>query len=216
MQRLGVGIHENIVVEKAEKNDKGTLEIFLQQVGDIDPIAALNSGNTLEAKTEKLTIWKPTLNDQDNYKTVTDKISDLTNTLSQLLQQYSTGSVKWDLFAGTGITAETYSVKVMGYVDIIYENIVNQFIAKIRPFIGEHSKASRVKLVRQSKAKHYPKFPSQARFPTLFIESMQIPVAASKLKFTDYEVKNGLNVGDRIDAPAASAVDAKQAETLFT
>jgi hypothetical protein len=215
MQRLGVGIHENVVVEKVEKNEKGTLEIYLKQVGDIDPIEALNSGGTLEPKTEKITIWKPTLNDKDNYKTVTDKISGLTSELGQLLQQYTTGGVKWNLFAGTGITADTYATKVLDYVDTIYDNVVNQFVEKAKPFAGENSKKLRVKLVRQSQAKHYPKFPSQVKYPSQFLEPMDVPAAASKLKYTDYEIKNNLHSGERIAAPVASSADAKSAASLF-
>jgi hypothetical protein len=222
MQRLGVGIHENIVVEKAEKNDKGTLEIHFKQIGDINPIDLLNaagSGSTsFEAKTERITVWRPTLREgQDTYKTASDKIAELKDTLQSILAQYLTiDKIKWDVFAGTGITADTYKIKVMDYIDTIYDNIVNQFVKQVTPFVGENSNKFRLLLVRQSAAKHYPKLRSKYLDTNPFIESMSVPASASKLKYTKFEVEKGLNNGTPVDAPAAaSTADAKQAESLF-
>jgi hypothetical protein len=221
MQRLGVGIHENIVVEKVEKNDKGNLEISFKQIQDIDPMALLNtsgSGSTsFEPKTEKITVWKPTLRETDDYKTVTDKIAEVKDPLQSILLQYLTfDKIKWDIFAGTGITAETYRTKVVDYVETIYDNIVSQFAAQIKPFVGDNGNKNRILFVRQSPAKHYPKFRSRYLDTNPFIESMSIPSTASKLKYTKYEIEKSLNDGTPVGAPAAaSTADAKKAEELF-
>lgn len=218
MQRLGVGIHENIVIEKAEKNDKGTLEISLKQAGDIDPIQLLtsvgNGNGSFDPAAERITIWPLTAYEQDTYQKVSDKIMWLKNQLEQILLRYTTKDKLQpsDWAKGTGISTNAdLKAKVIDYLPTIYDNIVTQFIAQVRPFTGEGATPSRIKLVRQSTAKPYPTLP---RFGA-FIESMDVPTKASKLRFTEKEISQGLHTGDRVQAPAANQEEAVAADKLF-
>lgn len=94
-------------------------------------------------------------------------------------------------------------------MDIVSTNIFNAFISGITPFLDKDEHAVRLKLIRQSKEKHYGTIPGARYISTdPFMESMLIPVEQSKVKFSAYEIKNGLNDGTPTTQAAADATPA--------
>ena len=221
---LTVGIHENLVITKTTKNDKGSLVIGVKQVGEIDPLSALNATGSisLDQKEQDFLVFPPRLEDNqgavDTKDNLLKKIAEVKDPLDRILQQYTTtANIKWDILANTGLTNENFDVKLktQGVLDKIYANIVDQFIKQMTPFIGENGKKMRMIFIRQSKAKHYPKLRTKFLDSYPFIEPMTVPV--SKLKFSKYEIDNGLNVPDAVTGEQkVSVAEAKEAEALFS
>ncbi len=215
---ITVGINENVVITKALKNDKGTLVIGLKQMEDINPLEALNSSTSMEQKEKELLHYAPKIEayggGTKTAKEVLDSITETKDPLHLILLQYMTSDkIKFDAFRGTGITAENVFTKIVdqSVVDKIYDNIITQFCEMMAPFVGENGKKTRFLLVRQSKAKHYPKLRTRYVMTNPFIEPMSVPV--SKVKFTKYEIDNGFDKGEAVaggeKAPAAEAAAAK-------
>lgn len=221
---IKVGINENLVIKEVKKNDKGSVEITFQEGTIIDPIAALNgSGSTNFNQAEhKVIIFPVNPNDAegntDSYKNLMAKIAEIKDPLDHILQQYLTKtSIKWDIFAGTGLTAETIQEEIRREATLIkiYNNIVDQFLTMASQAEGLNTMKVRVLFIRQSKAKHYPRLRSRFLDRQPFIEPMSIPKEQSKLVFSKYELDNGLDKGDVVIAQAPSTSDAADAAALF-
>lgn len=85
----------------------------------------------------------------------------------------------------------------------IYKNIVSAFIAGMEPFQDDDTNLFRVLFVRRSKKSAYPALRTSFIDDNPFIESMKIPKDASKLKFTAYEKREGLDKSDPISQDTA-------------
>ena len=82
------------------------------------------------------------------------------------------------------------------------------------PVVGENSKLVNVLFTRQSKTKHFPKLRTKWLTGQPFIEDAT--ATPSKLKFSDYEIKNGLDKGDAATgAQAPDANEVEQASSVF-
>ena len=221
---IKVGINENLVVSKVEKNDKGTLVLTVKEATQIDPLAALNSaGSTNFTQGEKdFIIYPPKTEnfdgDTDTYQNILKKIAEIKDPLDLILRQYTTtANIKWDIFAGTAVNGQTITTELLkqSTLDKIYNNIAEQFIKMMTPFVGEEGKKMRWLFTRQSKTKHYPSLRRKFLETYPFIEPMDVP--ASKLKFSDYEVKNGLNNGEAAGGAETPSTEEKEhVNTLFT
>jgi len=222
---IKVGINENLVIKEVKKNDKGSVEITFQEGTIVDPMAALNSsGSTnLNQAEHKVIIFPVNHNDaegnMDSYKNLMAKIAEIKDPLDHILQQYLTKTaIKWDIFVGTGLTAETIQEEIRREATLtkIYTNIVDQFLTMAAQAEGLSTSKMRVLFIRQSKAKHYPRLRSRYLDRQPFIESMSITKEQSKLVFSDYELKNGLDKGDVVSgAQTPSVSEASAADVLF-
>lgn len=224
MANISVGVNDNVVIAQVFKNEKGTIITKVRKGEDVDPLAALNSsGSTSFTKPERdIMLYPPSVNTfdgaPDTYENVLKKIAEVKDPLDHILRQYTTDkNIKWDIFAGTGITGENITEKLtsQSVVDKIYSNIGDQFIKMMEPFTGDNGKKMRLLLIRQSKAKHFPTFRRRFLESYPFIEPMEVP--ASKLKFSKFEIDNGLNDG----TPAGGGErvpeqEANQVNELFT
>lgn len=223
---IQVGINENLVITEVSKNDKNSLLIKVKEAGEIDPLAALNSAGSTQFNqaTKDLLIYPPSVNnfqgEVDTMEGILKKIAETKDPLDHILQQYSPKSnIKWDIFTGTGITAENIGEKITNQttLDKIYANIVDQFIKMMTPFAGENSKKVRILFIRQSKAKHFPTLRKRFLESYPFIEPMDVPKAQSKLKFSAFEVTNGLNTGEAVSgAQTVTQEEKNTVEALFT
>lgn len=219
---IGVQINEPVVIHKTVKNDQGTLIIGIQEYGEVNPLEALNqSGQTSFEKAEKdITIW-PIKKDSFNgtplsAKELMDKVAEVKNTLNHILSAYTPSSnIKWDLFKGTNVTTDNYETAVVQNLDKMYNNLVDQFITQMKPFLGKNP--VRILLIRQSAAKHYPTFRKRYLDSQPFIEPITVPKAASKVKFSKYEIEKGLNNGEpTTGSQIVSKEEVKEAEELFS
>lgn len=220
---INVGINENVVITKAIKNDKGTLVIGFKQTGEVNVLEAIANSTSLENKEREILVYGPKV---DAYgggtktpQQVLESITELKDPLHLILMQYmTTDKIAFDPFKGTGITTGNIFEKIVdqSVIDKIYDNVATQFCAMIQPFTGEEGKKMRVLFVRSSKAKHYPKIRTRYVMSNPFIEPMTVPVEASKVKFTKYEIDQKLNSGEPVSgAVTVSASEANQAASLF-
>ncbi|RWZ86766.1 MAG: hypothetical protein EO766_13245 [Hydrotalea sp. AMD] len=220
---IGVGINENVVISKVSITDNKVLEIELAEVGNVGAKKSVFD-TLLTARTAvdpagnmKLKLWPTKVSDKAE-KTREEKIQmaandniSLIKRLSQILEQFMTID-KIDLdsmdiqFANTGIIDEASMNARYLDQDVqnkIYDNIVKRFIELISPFVNDPQNAVRFKLVRQSKDKHYATIPSRYINENPFIELMSVPKEQSRVKFTKWELDNGLNDGTPVPSSAA-------------
>ncbi len=201
------GILENVRVISAEKNDKGTLVLTLQhgeeQQGGL--LASLNTAHESTASDALFFIWPLKADDRKTTPAeiaadLIKRIEELNNQLSHILGQYMPlKNVVFNAIAGlTSISSDADFQAALEnpatreiVINKVYDNYITSFIGYITPLIGPSSAPLRVKFTRASKDKHFANLP---RFLP-FAEPMSIPAAASKLKFTDYEL--GFRAGDK-------------------
>lgn len=223
---LKVGVHENVVINHNKKNDRGSLLIGFKKLVEKDPLAMLNSGDASSDFNQDeydALIFSPTVEayggGEDTIENILKKIAEVKDPLTHILLQYMPkSSISWDNFAGTGVDGDNMKTKLkdQGVLDQIYQNIINRYMSMMEPHVGESGKLFRLLLIRQSKTKHYPAIRRRWLDGNPFMESMEVPAEASKLKFTDYEIKNGLNNGEPIEgADKPSSEEASAVEALL-
>lgn len=219
-KRIGVGINENVVITNAALNEKKNLVITLKPASKVGGAkksifdAMLTAGIQNEGRDglelQILSFLLP--KDKTLEKSIELIFADTTrfkNQLTTILMVFvNADDIKladMDVqFAGTGITdQETLEKRILSQdvLNKMYENMANHFIQLITPFLNNPDHAVRFKLLRQSKDKHYATIPSRYLDGNPFIESMDIPLAQSNVKFSPYELKEGLDS----DAPSTTA-----------
>ncbi len=220
---LKVGIHENIVFTKAEKNDRGTLVIGFKQVNEATPLELLgsNSDNTSPEDAENdFLIFPPKATEKnstnvDSGKNNMQKIKEIKDPLNHILSQYLTkDQIAWDPTKGLGITNENLETKLtqQSVLDAIYANIVDQFIKMASPIVKNPLTQDKKRLltIRTSGIKHFSALRKRYLDTNPFLESMTIPTAQSKLKYTNWEVKNGFNNPTPVAQATADVPDAEE------
>lgn len=224
-QEIGVGINEALVIKSATKNAKKTLELeFEGQAKAAAPKVSifersLTAKPVEESYNMRLMLFAPLLPTKDDMTTeqkmkrVMDDLIKLRVQLTQILEQFIMAD-QIDLnnmdvqYANTGIIdGPTFEARILDQdvISRIYDNLTNRFITLITPFTGKPEDAVRLKLVRQSKDKHYATLPSRYIEDNPFIELMSVPKEQSRVKFTKYELDNKLNDGTPIAAGSAEA-----------
>lgn len=223
---IGVGINPNVYLSKIGKSDKGALELYFSEgTAEIanNPFDQLNdqSGeivdNSLDTKLMLFPPMVPKKEDQTEAKKrelVSMDITDLRNQLTHIAQQYmTTDKIKFDMFRNTGIkTAADYDENILDatMLNKIANNLFDQFIELMQPYVGDATKRFRLKLQRQSKDKHFATLPKKFLKDNPFLEPIEVPEASSKVKFTKWEKEQGLDSAevakkDEADKPAEGA-----------
>lgn len=224
---LTVGIHESVVLgEKTALNDKGNLVIsFATKVDNSDLLGALERGEDTGGDSANLIQFKFNLKIGDTTLTsgeIGKNINSFRLQLKDIMLVFMTEEVaeaKISLmnvcFANTGITKENAVTKFLdqNFLDKAYDNMVKAFLAAVAPFIN--GPTFRVILVRSSKAKHYAKIPAKSNYPRVWIESSTVPKSASKIAFSDYEIKEGLNSGEPTPTERTEEASAAAAAAQF-
>lgn len=236
--KVQVGIHENVVIQKAFVNDKGRLTLVLRQLGeeekkaDDDPFAQGNAAEVIEEdkggglifwpfKTpDKLNKDRTERSDEERGKLANGDVMQLKNQLTQILEQFLVkDQMNWSIWDSTGMTKEGFYTEIIGQdvLDIIYRNICEQFIGMVTPYLDKDEFAVRFKLVRQSKEKHYPRVPGMFIKENPFIELMTVPKENTRVKFTKYELKEGLDSNEVITRETAddTSEDIPEGENTF-
>jgi Cu/Ag efflux protein CusF len=207
---IGVGINENVILHSATIDEKQRLVIELGPAKAAEAKKSLfdeslTAGIQKEGKdTLALTMWPPMVSkkaDQTNEKKALmmhDDLKRLNNQLVQILQQFMINDdidlhkVKYE---GTSVNADNYNDLMLDQdtVSKIYDNCVKRFVELIKPFTGDPQYAVRFKLIRQSKEKHYATIPSRFVDDNPFIELMAVPKEQSRVKFSAWELSQGLD-----------------------
>jgi hypothetical protein len=211
---LKVGINENVKLVGAEINDKGSLQISFKDASAVarkkdflDSIA-----NTKDFSVTNFIIWPVKVEGSEGARTTEQIGRDLGNMrdqLEQILEGYVTSDkANIDPYVGLDTTDAAdfqNSLKKQGVVDQIYKSMTTQFVSKVKEIAGTDgiNRTFRLKLIRTSKAKHFGTIPKSFVRDNPFFESMSIPATASKVAFTNYEKKNGLDNPDEVTTASA-------------
>lgn len=225
--KLGVGISEDIILKGAELDNNNWLNITFKQLQEVEYNAfdALNADEVVDRPVTELTIklFNPKVpkdtdnkgNSRSKEKIVELIVNDINRTkaiLVHLLKGYLTkDQIKWDIYRATGLDKDNFNARIAdnSLLDQIHKNMCSDFINMAKPFFNNEDHKFRLLLLRQSKDKHFPSFRDRYLDENPFWEDMSIPAAASKVKFSDYEKKEGLNDPT---PTARTAADAKTTE----
>lgn len=238
---IGVGINENVILEKAEITEatKGTLALtFKENTGGENKLSAFEqlqqdgyaetSGNSMAIR-----VFAPLppyaqkqdgtpVPQADQQKQAEDAIKEKKNLLYQILTTFMTSDkVKLDPYRNTGLTGENFPTRILQEETLnkIMGNMAEDFVRLITPYLDKPEYAVRLLLVRQSKTKHYASFRDRFVKDNPIIESMKIPVAQTVLKFTKHEITNHLNDGTVVTMSeadtAAEAAETQTVESVF-
>lgn len=231
---LQVGIHTAVSLvsvaiesQKTDESRKYLSLVFSQIDPDASEIAVdesgLNDFNSSEItsasanNSTKISLWGASVMINGTAiepKRVREKLIWQKDALTHLLEGYmSKAAIKWDLFAGMNLPTDPLASKVtiekmmtvQAQVDKITMNINTQFILMFNAISDADKLAEfRIKFCRTSKPKNYPAFPNSAYgFP--FWESMVIPEALSKVKYTKSEIEYGSDKADQVKAESNTA-----------
>lgn len=217
---IGVGINENVVLDKATMDDKGRLALSFREkgVGGANVFDALTTAGVSEDETFTLRLFPfnvpnipgKELTDLEKSEIVVNDMTKLKNQLDQILEQYMTlDQIKWDTYAGTGLDKTNFMSRMLD-ADVlakIYANLSAQFITMVTPFLGSDDHAVRLKLLRQSADKHFAMLPGRFIKNAPFIEPMDVPKDQSKVAFSKYEIEKGLDNGTPVAREAAASED---------
>lgn len=226
---MKVGIHDNLVLSNVGRNDKGTFFVSFRPVS-LNPVDATQTfdefsdeGIPVDMKTESdsnLLIFCPgvpgfkekdgtELSDARKADFIKQDFETFRHQLGQILGAYTAiKNLSFAPYKNTGITKENWAQEFLdeNQRKKIYDNYIDQFIPMITPFLNRDDMPVRLKLVRQSAAKHYATIPSRYITDNPFIEPMAIPKEASQLKFSKYEKDKGLDNGDPIAQNTADPI----------
>ena len=230
MAYLGVGIHENVILDsKTGINEKGSLVLeFATKVDSNNMYAAFADGTEMEASSVGLIQFPFNMtNWEGKAKTASEIGTDINNLKANLIDILSVfmtsdkakAAIGIDVvFRGLGITPETQAslpqrLLNADFVATVYKNICNAFIAAATPYFN--TAAFRLKLRRTSKAKHYSSIPPRTKFAETWIESMAVPKDQSKISWSKYEIDNGLNSGVKTETDAVSTTEDEKVANMF-
>jgi len=235
MSFIKVGIYENLHFSKATTiiNDKGSLELgFMSKMDDDAMLAAFRGNDTLEQSEGKFIVFPPNLvHFKDKVpKTAPELAADFTALRTYFLTyaklfvtkekaEAALGGAK--MFDGLAIadsdlgkaiaqlTNETWMLKV-------YQNFSKKFIAFLATngaFDG--TTMFRHKFPRQSADKHYAGLPNSEY--EIWVESMDVPKEASKVCWSEWEVKNNRTHGNPVASTKGKSAekDTASAAALF-
>jgi len=210
---IQVSVSENTVVSNAVINEKNSLVITLSQGVVMDEFEAMESGASMDSNTVNIMYFP-----QDNTwygkdgsaKELTMKFRALTHKLTEAIKFQHTGEIKWNMFKDTGITnGADIAAKITDAA--VCEKIGHNIFTKFVELVAASEKTPcRMRLVRQSAAKHFPTLPESLLFKkdggewtVDFTESMSIPKEQSKNVYTKKEIEKGLHIADKVVADSA-------------
>lgn len=205
---IQIGINENVVLTGASLDDKHVLMLTFEQLkgegGPKNIFEQLASATVVETIKQDIRIFPPTP-PKDETKTEERRVSlvsDDMNGTKAILIHFMKGymvstEATLDLFASIPIDANSYNQKILQkeVLEQVHLNMANQFITKMKPFIGKADQKFRLLLIRQSKDKHFPGLRKKYLDESPIWEPMEVPLASTKLAFTKYELENGFDSG---------------------
>jgi hypothetical protein len=232
---LQIGLNENVFLEKVIIDEKNNIEITFSEIASkekktVSHFEALASDDITESSFGMGIKLFPATPSPKTDVTEEKKLalidSDLNRTkgiIRHILLQYKSAADLaglWkDVFMGVAISAENYphQIKQPAVLEAVHKSMGRIFLENITPFLNRRELAMRLLLVRQSKDKHYATFRGKYLDENPFLESMEIPLSASKLatmidpkdpakgygpKWTKYELEQGLTHGVPIEKKA--------------
>lgn len=214
MSLLGIGVFTGVVISKvtASKNDQGltrSVDITFKKQGDVavnpDSLDFLNTGEVSSSdagkennmriySADKLTSYE---GDAFTGDELLNAVMGRKDQLVHIMSAYMTADkIKFDLTKGLGVKTKAELVtKITNEVTLakINDNLLTQFADAMQPVIGEDSKTVVVKFLRQSKAKNFPRLADRKLDWNPFIAASDDKALVAKIKFSDWEKKEGFD-----------------------
>lgn len=209
---IKIGINNDIFINTAAFEPENTrLRITFEENGGTKYASVFDRMNADEAveslPTRDIMLFAPQEPDEKdgrgNKRTEEQKVnlinSNLTTLKAQLLHiltgYMTTADAKLNLYEGLNIDANNYNTQIVKKEVFlgVAKNMFTQFIVKMKPFFGDTSKLFRLLLVRQDVTNAYPTLRRKYINENPFWEPMEVKAEESKLKFTVYEIKDGLD-----------------------
>ncbi len=226
---LEVGIHENVYLSKdTGLTDKGALKIVLtkSQAADIDAFTAFTTGQSLATDDAGIIIFPPdTMNFEKTEKvdaiTMTKRVQVVEGQLKKILLVYMTEEAvekaigDGKSYAGLGLNKDNFETKMKddSFIGAVINNLGKLFLeACVANKLYKKGDGFRIKLIRTSKNKHYPKL--SAGFDT-WIEGMDVTKEASKIAYSSYEKSKKLDSALPVPSEGTPKPEAASADALF-
>ena len=221
---LQIGIHSDIATTAA-LNDSGTLEVtFTQQNGEVKEVKEVSLLDSLtggevpagDGGGESIRINLFSINSTNTksgeaipYETITQDLQNFQGQLNSILGvYYPVDQIKYTPFRGlkTALTNDNLKTEFQKQevLDTLYKNYAEDFIAMLEK--ADKAKLARLLLVRRKNSK-YATLRNKFLKDQPFIESMEVPEEKSRLKFTKYEITNGLDKELEVSADANTGGD---------
>lgn len=229
MSLLGIGIFTNVVINKltVSKTDAGlaqSVDVTFKKAGEIsgsdNDLDFLNSGEVSSSdagKENNMRIYG--VNQLTDYNGQTKTGDDLLNEviakkdqLVHIASAYMTSDkIKFDITKGLGVKTKAELIaKITSEATLakVADNLFNQFAALMQPVIGDESKHLVVKFLRQSKAKNFPRLADRKLDWNPFIAAEDDKALVAKIKFSDWEKKEGFdNNAQSLESADATSED---------
>jgi hypothetical protein len=218
---IKIGITDDVFLDSVTLDDsKAVLELTFKEVGRkrISHFEATAGDDIIEGRDGlAIKIWPPTppkKEDMTAEKKIDLVAADINKAKAQfrllLLGFYTSEDLKgiWnEVYAGTGIEQANYEQKILveETLKLVFKNLCRKFMELIKPKLGHKDQPFRLLLVRQSQDKAFAALRGNYVEDNPFWEDMQIPKDQSKLKFTPYEIRMGLDN----DLPSEKKADNK-------
>jgi hypothetical protein len=216
---IGVGINENVYLAGVSMNEKHALILSFKETDgsekniiemlEDDEVGSLASGSDIRLFPFNVPN-KADMTAQQKFDIVINDIKNTGSLLVHLLSPFLTkDELKLDKYANTGIKTTMpmadFQAKILSQavLDTIWKNMATAFIRLSKPLVGNVNLTFRLKLRRQSKEKHYAALPNKFLNTEPCIEPMTVPKDQSKVKFSAYEIKEGLDKADQLPSSAA-------------
>lgn len=224
---IKVGIQSGVRFTSVVKDDNGNVELHFAQGKEVDALEALMGGGDLSGpESAKVLVWalkdeaysakiegKKLVEHINQYKAFFNEI---------LLQFYPSTEISWKgMFEGVDITTSS-DIEKLSTSDVakVGNNITSYAVDKLKSV--DLSKEFRVKFYRSAPTKNFVSLKPEMfmrlgglkpdgfrnSWNVPFIESMDIPEAASKLAYDDFERgirKNGTTGNDLSDSTPVKA-----------
>ena len=223
---IRIGITENVYISDVKLDEKNALLITFEEAGKADKPKVANyfdniasdevieteSGTTLRIFPQLPPKPENGRTEEKNVELLVGDINKAKGVVLHILKVYMTSDeLKGKIipFEMLPIDANNFNTQVVKkeILEGVHKNICRAFINLITPFLTE-KKLCRLLLVRQSTDKHYATFRNRYLDEQPFIESMEIPKEASKLKFSSYEIEKGLDNDTPVKKPEGAAANA--------
>ena len=202
---LEIGINENLrLSEESKINEKGSLELYFVE-GDNVAKTALDMLATEEADAEssKMLIFPPNVKEynSEDLRSSTDIVKDLKATYKCLYHIFNLYFTKDELAKiypisclteGLSITPENQETMLQqeSVVVKMSTNLAHAIVKVIKENNLGSKEAFRLKLLRQSPKKAFPRFTYKPDFGD-WVELMSVPKEQSKVAFTAWEKSKG-------------------------
>lgn len=218
---LKVGINNDVTLNEVsyDTNAKCLIFSFGEKKNLIEALSGVEgfSGNNavrLWAPADPSKFSNPVENLVDFFSL---QLDDRKKVAFQILEQFiPKGDIDIDMLKGLDVNEENISKYLSDYTSVlrIWENFCSQYVRAITA--APTDKKLRLLLVRQSKLKAFATFRQRFVDAYPFVEPMDIPIEESKLKFTAYEITNGLDSNAPIEKPKTEEpVDVDEISELF-